>query len=88
MPVNLSSALEAEATYRPCKQPQITAAFPMSLHAAEYVEGGGSYLGLCAGAYYGCSSVEFEPGSSMEVSGDRELAFFPGAAIGAAYPGV
>ncbi|MEW5299670.1 MAG: hypothetical protein WDW36_002662 [Sanguina aurantia] len=48
----------------------------------EYVKGGGSYLGLCAGAYYGCSSVEFEPGSSMEVSGDRELAFFPGVAVG------
>ena len=31
--------------------------------AAEYVEGGGAYLGLCAGAYYACARVEFEPGS-------------------------
>ncbi len=33
------------------------------LCAAEHVEGGGSYLGLCAGAYYACARVEFEPGT-------------------------
>ncbi len=30
---------------------------------AEYVEGGGGYLGLCAGAYYACARVEFELGN-------------------------
>lgn len=53
-----------------------------------YVQSGGSYLGLCAGAYYASSQVEFEPGSTLEVVGDRELDFFPGTARGAAYPGV
>lgn len=28
-----------------------------------YVEGGGAYLGLCAGAYYACRRVEFEVGT-------------------------
>eukprot|EP00983_Pelagomonas_calceolata_P021459 672530-Pelagomonas_calceolata.AAC.5 len=28
--------------------------------AKDYVSSGGSYLGLCAGAYYACSRVEFE----------------------------
>jgi hypothetical protein len=30
---------------------------------AGYVERGGAYLGLCAGAYYACARVEFEPGT-------------------------
>jgi glutamine amidotransferase-like uncharacterized protein len=60
----------------------------VSCSAAEFVElAGGSYLGLCAGAYYGSSRVVFEPGTPLEVIGDRELAFFPGIARGAAYPG-
>ncbi|KAL4440577.1 hypothetical protein ABPG75_003578 [Micractinium tetrahymenae] len=53
----------------------------------EYVESGGSYLGLCAGAYYACARVEFEPGSRLEVVEDRELAFFPGTAAGSIYSG-
>jgi len=52
-----------------------------------YVENGGSYLGLCAGAYYACARVEFEPDTALEVLGDRELAFFPGVAIGSLYSG-
>ncbi|GLI59016.1 hypothetical protein VaNZ11_000841 [Volvox africanus] len=52
-----------------------------------YVAGGGSYLGICAGAYYACRRVAFEPGGPLEVIGDRELGFFPGTARGAAYPG-
>ncbi|KAF6259598.1 biotin-protein ligase [Scenedesmus sp. NREL 46B-D3] len=52
-----------------------------------FVHSGGSYLGLCAGAYYACSHVRFEEGSRLQVVGDRELAFFPGIACGAAYPG-
>ncbi len=41
----------------------------------------------CSGAYYACGRVEFEVGSRLQVMGDRELAFFPGVAHGAAYPG-
>jgi biotin--protein ligase len=55
---------------------------------ARYVREGGRYLGLCAGGYYGCARVDFEPGNrGMAVAGPRELAFFPGAAVGAAVPG-
>lgn len=32
-----------------------------------YVSSGGAYLGLCAGAYYACRRVEFEPGGPLEV---------------------
>ncbi|KIZ05719.1 biotin--protein ligase [Monoraphidium neglectum] len=53
----------------------------------DYVSGGGSYLGICAGAYYACARVEFEAGSAMEVIGERELCFFPGVARGAVVPG-
>uniref|UniRef100_A0A061S017 Biotin--protein ligase n=1 Tax=Tetraselmis sp. GSL018 TaxID=582737 RepID=A0A061S017_9CHLO len=52
-----------------------------------FVEAGGSYLGICAGAYYGSGFVEFEAGTRMEVVGARELKFFPGVARGSVYPG-
>lgn len=47
-----------------------------------YVENGGAFLGICAGAYYGSSQVEFAVGSPLEVVGSRELAFFPGISQG------
>lgn len=50
-----------------------------------FVERGGTYLGICAGAYYGCRRFEFEKGSPLEICEERELAFFSGAAIGPAY---
>ncbi len=50
-----------------------------------FVEKGGIYLGLCAGAYYACSSIEFDKGNPLEVCENRELQFFPGTAIGPAY---
>lgn len=51
----------------------------------KYVENGGSFLGICAGAYYGCGTVEFDLGMELEVIGTRELVFFPGIARGPAY---
>ncbi|KAJ2559085.1 biotin holocarboxylase synthetase [Coemansia sp. RSA 1933] len=53
----------------------------------EWVYRGGRYLGFCAGGYYGSGRCEFEPGTALEVVGDRELAFFKGTCIGCAYPG-
>ncbi|KAM5430506.1 biotin holocarboxylase synthetase [Microsporum canis] len=54
----------------------------------QFVQRGGSYLGLCAGGYYGSSRCEFEVGNKkLEVVGDRELAFFPGIARGCAFAG-
>ncbi|GME57006.1 Biotin/lipoate A/B protein ligase [Neofusicoccum parvum] len=54
---------------------------------AQYVHGGGNYLGFCAGGYYACARCEFEIGGDMEVVGDRELAFYPGICRGLAFPG-
>lgn len=54
----------------------------------QFVKRGGAYLGFCAGGYYGCKRCEFEVGNkSLEVTGDRELAFFPGTCRGGAFPG-
>lgn len=50
----------------------------------QFVEQGGSYLGICAGAYYGCGLIEFEKGGALDVCASRELAFFPGIAKGPA----
>ena len=51
-----------------------------------YVHQGGVYVGVCAGAYYGASYVEFDKGLQSEVSGARELAFYPGKAVGPLAP--
>ncbi|KAH9890141.1 biotin-protein ligase [Xylariomycetidae sp. FL2044] len=55
---------------------------------SEYVRRGGSYMGFCAGAYYGSKKCEFAVGDkAMEVVGSRELAFFPGICRGGAFKG-
>ena len=51
----------------------------------QFIEGGGSYLGICGGAYFASGTVVFEPGTKNEVVGTRELALFPGTAYGSAY---
>ena len=48
-----------------------------------FVENGGTYVGFCAGAYYGAKDIVFEEGEACEVIESRELGFFPGKAIGA-----
>jgi biotin--protein ligase len=54
----------------------------------QYVEGGGRYLGLCAGAYYASNEIEFEKGRAiMEIIQPRELGFYPGLSRGTTYPG-
>lgn len=47
-----------------------------------YVENGGTFLGICAGAYYGAAFVDFAKDTELEVQGDRELSFFPGIVRG------
>lgn len=49
-----------------------------------YVEGGGSYLGLCGGAYYACATVSWADGTSHAIAGPRELCFYKGEARGPA----
>lgn len=51
----------------------------------KWVHEGGTFLGICAGAYYGCHSIEFERGTPLEITAPRELCFFPGVARGPAY---
>lgn len=53
-----------------------------------YVANGGKYLGICAGAYYSADRISFALGDSeLEVTGDRELKFFPGLVSGPTYTG-
>lgn len=46
------------------------------------VEEGGTYLGVCAGAYYACKAIEWHKGRPDEITGKRELAFVNATAIG------
>ena len=53
----------------------------------EFIRRGG-YLGICAGAYYSCSLVEFAQGDPLlEVCGARELALYPGTVRAPTFPG-
>jgi biotin---protein ligase len=53
-----------------------------------FLNSGGSYLGFCAGGYYGSARCEFEVGNpKLEVIGARELALFPGTCRGCAFSG-
>lgn len=52
-----------------------------------YVHEGGSFLGICAGAYFASAKVEWEMGTALEVSGRRPLGFFNGICKGSVYPG-
>ncbi|HPF78620.1 MAG TPA: BPL-N domain-containing protein [Alphaproteobacteria bacterium] len=48
----------------------------------EYVKNGGVYLGICAGAYYGCDAIEFQKDTPHAICEDRELSLFNGTAVG------
>ncbi len=48
----------------------------------DFVAQGGSYLGTCAGAYYGCAALDW---NKREIDGSRELAFYQGQATGPVY---
>ena len=47
-----------------------------------FVQNGGAYLGFCAGAYFAGNKVEFALGTDLEVSENRDLAFFNGTTSG------
>ncbi|MCV2401939.1 BPL-N domain-containing protein [Marinomonas sp. C2222] len=47
-----------------------------------YVERGGRYFGICAGAYMGCNMTKWAQGLPHEIITENELAFFSGVAIG------
>lgn len=50
-----------------------------------YVREGGSYLGICAGAYFACKSLRFDEPNGEVLVASRGLGFFPGVAVGPAY---
>ncbi|KAF9168990.1 biotin holocarboxylase synthetase [Mortierella sp. AD011] len=52
-----------------------------------YVEAGGRFWGICAGAYFASDRIVFEVGTPLEVQGSRELKFFKGECRGVVYPG-
>eukprot|EP00474_Spongospora_subterranea_P010720 CRZ11178.1 hypothetical protein [Spongospora subterranea] len=61
---------------------------PIISRIQRFVHEGGSYLGICAGAYFAANRVEFEVGrEDYEVVGDRDLRFINGVAKGAAFHG-
>jgi len=47
-----------------------------------FVNQGGKFIGICAGSYFASTLIEFDKGGTLEVIGKRELALFPGKAIG------
>ncbi|CAN7721440.1 BPL-N domain-containing protein [Variovorax sp. LjRoot175] len=47
-----------------------------------FVEEGGRYLGICAGAYYGCRELAFHAGTDGAICGARELRFVDAVAVG------
>lgn len=53
----------------------------------KYVKDGGKFMGFCAGGYYSAERCEFDVGGPLEVSGSRELAFYPGTCRGCAFKG-
>lgn len=55
---------------------------PGNASILRYLEGGGAFLGVCAGAYYASARVAFEPSTQGAITGVRELALFQGTARG------
>lgn len=47
-----------------------------------FVEQGGVYLGICAGAYYACRELAFHAGTAGAICGKRELSFVDAVAVG------
>ncbi|PWY71138.1 biotin apo-protein ligase [Aspergillus sclerotioniger CBS 115572] len=61
---------------------------PGNRRIEQFVKRGGAYLGFCAGGYYGAKRCEFEVGDkTLQVIGERELAFYPGTCRGGAFGG-
>ena len=48
----------------------------------QFVEGGGVYWGICAGAYYACREIAFHAGTEGAICGPRELRFVDAVGVG------
>ncbi|CAI4057345.1 biotin--[acetyl-CoA-carboxylase] ligase BPL1 SKDI_04G1030 [Saccharomyces kudriavzevii IFO 1802] len=69
--------------------PYVQACQPIIPRLKQFVsKQGGVFIGFCAGGYFGSSRVEFAQGDpTMEVTGSRDLRFFPSTSRGPAYSG-
>lgn len=47
-----------------------------------FVQVGGLYIGICAGAYYACRAIEYHKGRFDEICADRALNLYNAVAIG------
>lgn len=47
-----------------------------------YVENGGVYVGICAGAYYACADIQWNKRGATPLSASGELNFVAGTAVG------
>lgn len=56
-----------------------------NLQIKAYIKNGGSFIGICAGAYYASSHIVFNLGGPLEIIGVRHLALFKGTSIGPVY---
>ncbi|MGE4313292.1 MAG: BPL-N domain-containing protein [Pseudobdellovibrionaceae bacterium] len=48
----------------------------------KWVEAGGTFLGICAGAYYACGKIDWARETQYAITRDGELNFFEGCATG------
>lgn len=55
---------------------ELTDKRPVTTRIKEYVQQGGRFLGICAGAYFASAEVRFDVGGGMEVAGKRDLVRF------------
>lgn len=55
---------------------ELTHKRPVTNRIREYVQQGGRFLGICAGAYFASAEVRFDVGGGMEVAGKRDLVGF------------
>src|SRR5690606_9878232 len=52
----------------------------------DYVSGGGTYIGICAGAYYAARAIEWKKGQKDEILVENELSLYLGLASGPVRP--
>ncbi len=50
----------------------------------DYISGGGTYIGVCAGAYYAARAIEWKKGKPDQILVENELSLYLGAATGPA----
>jgi glutamine amidotransferase-like uncharacterized protein len=55
---------------------------PPNARIRRFVEDGGVYWGICAGAYYACREIAFHAGTKDAICGPRELGFIDAVGVG------